>query len=107
MPLVAALAPFPLQSQTDWPGYGRDKGAQRYSPLDQINAGNVSKLIPAWTFSMKKEGMPFRLSQSIPLVVNGTMYLSWPFNHVAVLEPKTGKPIWGSSPKSVIEAEAH
>ncbi len=94
VPLLAALLTFPLRSQTDWPGYGRDKGAQRYSPLDQINVGNVSKLVPAWTFAMKKEGAPFRLSQSIPLVVNGTMYLSWPFNHVAALEPETGKLIW-------------
>ena len=93
-PLMAALLTFPLQGQTDWPGFGRDKGAQRYSPLDQIDAANVSKLVPAWNFSMKKEGEPFRLSQSIPLVVNGTMYLSWPFNHVAALEPETGKMIW-------------
>src|ERR1700749_96108 len=83
-----------LHAQTDWPGYGRDKGAQRYSPLTQINTGNVSKLIPAWTFSMQREGVPFRPSQSIPLVVNGVMYLSWPFNHVSAMESETGKIIW-------------
>src|ERR1700722_14212871 len=88
-PLVALLPP-----QTDWPGYGRDKGAQRYSPLAQINTENVSKLIPAWAFSMQRDGVPFRPSQSIPLVVNGVMYLSWPFNHVAAMEPETGKIIW-------------
>ena len=49
-----------LSAQADWPGYGRDKGAQRYSPLTQINTGNVAKLIPAWTFSMKREGCQFR-----------------------------------------------
>ena len=83
-----------LHAQSDWPDYGRDKGAQRYSPLAQINTGNVSKLIPAWTFSMRREGVPFRPSQSIPLVVNGVMYLSWPFNHVAAMESETGKIIW-------------
>jgi len=46
---VALLAVLPLlQAQTGWPGFGRDKGAQRYSPSDQINTQNVSKLIPAW-----------------------------------------------------------
>jgi quinoprotein glucose dehydrogenase len=84
----------PLRAQSDWPGYGRDKGAQRYSPLTQINTENVSKLVPAWTFSMQREGVPFRPSQSIPLVVNGVMYLSWPFNHVAAMESETGKIIW-------------
>src|ERR1700722_15298084 len=91
--LLAPLIPL-LHAQTDWPGYGRDKGAQRYSPLTQIDTENVSKLIPAWTFSMQREGVPFRPSQSIPLVVNGVMYLSWPFNHVAAMEPETGKLIW-------------
>jgi glucose dehydrogenase len=43
-----------LHAQADWPGYGRDKGAQRYSPLSQVNTENVSKLVPAWTFSMQR-----------------------------------------------------
>src|ERR1700722_3228106 len=85
-PLVALLPP-----QTDWPGYGRDKGAQRYSPLTQINTENVSKLVPAWTFSMQREGVPSPPRQSTPLVVNGVMYLSWPFNHVAGICPETGR----------------
>ncbi|HEY1945638.1 MAG TPA: pyrroloquinoline quinone-dependent dehydrogenase [Bryobacteraceae bacterium] len=89
-----------LHGQTDWPGYGHDKGAQRYSPLAQINTSNVSTLAPAWTFSMKTEGQPFRPSQSIPLVVNGVMYLSWPFNHVAALAPETGAVIWEFTAKS-------
>jgi len=83
-----------LHAQADWPGYGRDKGAQRFSPLTQINTENVSKLVPAWTFSMQREGVPFRPSQSIPLVVGGIMYLSWPFNHVAAMESQTGRIIW-------------
>ena len=85
---------YMLHAQTDWAGYGRDKGAQRYSPLTQINTQNVSKLVPAWTFSMERMGVPFRPSQSIPVVVNGIMYLSWPFNHVAAMESETGKIIW-------------
>jgi quinoprotein glucose dehydrogenase len=89
-----------LFAQPDWPGYGRDKGAQRYSPLAQINTGNVSKLVPAWTFSMQREGVPFRPSQSIPLVVDGIMYLSWPFNRVAAMESETGKIIWEFASRS-------
>ena len=33
-----------------WPAYGRDPGGTRYSPLKQINSGNVSKLKVAWTY---------------------------------------------------------
>jgi quinoprotein glucose dehydrogenase len=91
---IPILCAFSLQAQSDWPGYGRDKGAQRYSPLTQIDTSNVANLVPAWTFSMKKEDTPFRPSQSIPLVVNGVMYLSWPFNHVAAIVPETGAVLW-------------
>jgi glucose dehydrogenase len=33
-------------AQNDWPAFGRDPGAQRYSPLTQINAGNAPNRLP-------------------------------------------------------------
>ena len=42
---LAGVMAASLHAQADWPGYGRDKGAQRYSPLAQINTGNVAKLV--------------------------------------------------------------
>ncbi len=89
-----------LHAQGDWSGYGNDKGAQRYSPLTEINTGNVSKLVPAWEFSMKTGDDPFRPSQSIPLVINGVMYLSWPFNKVAVIESSSGRVLWQFTARS-------
>ena len=91
---AASLALPSLHAQTDWPTWGHDPSNQRHSPLNQINPGNVAKLAPAWSYRMQKEGQAFRLSQSTPLVVNGVMYLSWPWNHVAALEPETGKVLW-------------
>jgi quinoprotein glucose dehydrogenase len=90
----------PLHAHADWPGYGRDKAARRYSPLAQINTRNVAKLVPAWTFSMHRDGLPFRPSQSIPIVVNGIMYLGWPFNHVAAMDSETGKILWEFTARS-------
>jgi quinoprotein glucose dehydrogenase len=89
-----------LQGQSDWSGYGNDKGAQRHSWLTQINTSNVRTLIPAWTFQMQKEGVKFRPSQSIPIVIDGVMYLSWPFNHVAAIRSETGELIWEYAAKS-------
>src|SRR6202521_5803203 len=37
----------------DWPMYTRDLAGTRYSPLAQINTGNVSKLAPAWTYRLR------------------------------------------------------
>ena len=53
----------------DWQNINRDSGATRFSPLTQINPGNVAKLQQAWTF-------PGVGGSSVPVVVNGVMYLS-------------------------------
>jgi hypothetical protein len=44
-----------LQAQNDWPVYGHDPGAMRYSPLSQINTQNVVKLQRVWTYSTTEE----------------------------------------------------
>jgi glucose dehydrogenase len=75
-------------AQTDWPSYGNDPGAMRYSPLRQIHAGNVGGLKPAWTFRMGKPG-----SEAIPIVVDGTMYVTAP-DGVYALVPETGELLW-------------
>lgn len=53
---AAALAASLLGQQTDWPAYGHDAGNQRYSSLNQINTGNVSRLAQAWAFDMVQAG---------------------------------------------------
>lgn len=37
-------------AQTDWPSFGNDPGAMRYSPLTQINTSNVTQLKVAWKY---------------------------------------------------------
>jgi quinoprotein glucose dehydrogenase len=43
-------------SKGDWPDYKGNMGAQAYSPLDQINATNVSSLKIAWRFTTANFG---------------------------------------------------
>jgi len=74
--------------QTDWPVYGNDPGAMRYSRLRQIDAGNVGRLQPAWTFRTDKPG-----SEAIPVVVGGVMYVTAP-DGVYALVPETGELLW-------------
>ncbi|HKQ85260.1 MAG TPA: pyrroloquinoline quinone-dependent dehydrogenase [Candidatus Acidoferrales bacterium] len=40
----------------EWPTYGHDSGAMRYSPLTQINTKNANELSVAWVYHMKPEG---------------------------------------------------
>ena len=86
--LVAALALTVVRAQTDWPMYGHDPGARRFSPLTQINPANVHRLQPAWTFHTGQPG-----SEAIPLVAGGVMYAA-AANGIFAIEPETGKQIW-------------
>ncbi|HNH16652.1 PQQ-binding-like beta-propeller repeat protein [Zoogloea sp.] len=73
-----------------WPSFGRDYSNQRFSPLTQIDAGNVHRLARAWTY---RSGIQATF-QATPIVVDRTMYLSLPFNHVVALDARTGEERW-------------
>lgn len=79
-----------IADSTLWPTYGRDLGNTRYATLRQINAANVASLAPAWT---NHSNIPHS-SESNPLVVNGTMYVSVALNHVLAIDPGTGRTKW-------------
>lgn len=98
---ILFLSAGTLFAQNDWPSYGQDAGNQKYSKLNQINTGNVSKLTQAWAYRTRPAdatGMP-RGSQATPLVVNGVMYLITAYQSVVAIEPETGKKLWEFSHK--------
>lgn len=88
--LVACSSNQPANKQADWPSYGLDLTGQRFSPATQINPTNISKLSQAWQY---KSGVNATF-QATPIVQNGIMYLSLPFNHVVALNAKTGQELW-------------
>jgi len=77
----------------DWPRYARDPAGTRFSPLDQINTGNVSKLTPAWSFRVRPEGGGGLVTSATPIVLDDVLYLPIG-NAVAAFEADTGKEIW-------------
>ncbi len=116
-------------AQTNWPSFGNDPGAMRYSPLKQINTTNVTQLKLAWRFDtavanpapaaappvehgMAPEDEPkeaarpasasrrrssfhiVRLSESIPLVVDGVLYMSTGYRQVIALDAESGQKLW-------------
>lgn len=74
----------------DWRTYGQGYGNQRYSALADITTANVSALAPAWIFQSGVVGT----FPTNPLVVDGVMYLTTPFNHVVALDAATGQQKW-------------
>jgi quinoprotein glucose dehydrogenase len=94
----------------DWAYYGHDAGGMRYSPLKQINVSNVSKLKVAWTYHTGDisdgKGVAKRSgSETTPILVDGTLYLTTPFNRVIALDPETGKERWTYDPMIDIAME--
>jgi quinoprotein glucose dehydrogenase len=88
-----------------WPYYGHDAGGMRYSSLTQINRQNVAKLKVAWTFYTGEiaDGAHTRNRsgfETTPIVVDGTLYLTTPFNRVIALDPQTGTQRWSYDPKT-------
>jgi len=99
---VAGAAP-PESNVEEWPTYGRDPGGSRYSPLTQITRDNVTQLQVAWTYrtgeAERKALSAGRASfEATPLVIDGTLYLSTPFNRVIALDPATGAERWTYDP---------
>jgi quinoprotein glucose dehydrogenase len=81
---------------TDWPSVNYDLSANRYSPLDQITASNVSTLQQVWSFHLKPAGFTDRLreDEAIPLVIGNMMYLGSPYGAVHALDATTGAEKW-------------
>lgn len=74
----------------NWLHTNGDYAQTRFYPGTQINAGNVKKLQPAFTFQTEvRESM-----ETAPIVVDGIMYMTTSFNHVYALDAVTGKEFW-------------
>src|SRR5438105_14520922 len=50
MPAVSGQGGQPSTRNGEWPSYTGDVRGTRYSPLDQINAANFSRMEVAWRF---------------------------------------------------------
>jgi quinohemoprotein ethanol dehydrogenase len=93
---LAARAPGnPVESPDDWPGFGRTTSSQHYSPLSDINAGNVSRLGLAWSFDIP--GVV--LAVSTPLEVHGILYFAVGYSVVRAVDAVNGKLLWTYDPK--------
>ena len=81
----------------EWGVFGADAGATRYSPLDQIHAGNVGDLEVAWRWSARNYGTPppSGRMQISPLVIDGILYTTAGNQRsVVAIEAATGETLW-------------
>ncbi|MCC6539205.1 MAG: PQQ-dependent dehydrogenase, methanol/ethanol family [Bryobacterales bacterium] len=73
----------------NWLHYGGQYHSQRHSLLKDVNTATVKDLVPAWMYHVPNS----RRLESVPIVVYGVMYVSYP-NSVYALDARTGRQIW-------------
>src|SRR6266850_1520695 len=86
----------PSTKNGEWPTNMGDLKGTRYSPLDQINASNFSKLEVAWRFKTDNFGpFPEYKLEGTPIMVKGVLYTTAGTRRsVIALDGKTGEMIW-------------
>lgn len=103
--ILAAVAlsvlpqPAPSAQQVEWPYYGADPGNSKYSPLTDINAGNVGRLQVAWQWKhwetpLEKYGTTPGFFENTPLMIDGVLYVTTPYNSIAAVDAESGKELW-------------
>lgn len=106
IPVACVLSAGKVTAQrVDWPIYGSDAGATKYSPAADMNTRNVAALRVAWEWATNETPMPDKRVrpgnlQVTPIVVNDTMYVSTSYNRVAALDASTGRLIWEYDPRA-------
>lgn len=78
----------------NWLSHGRDYAETRFSPLTEINAGNVADLGLAWSADLDER----RGLQGTPLVVDGAMYVTGSWSRLYAFSAADGKPLWRYDP---------
>ena len=77
----------------NWLMYNRTYSGWRFSPLEQINTGNVKKLVPKWIFA----GGTLGDQQTTPIVNDGIMFTTSTalgVNRVQAINAATGELLW-------------
>ena len=98
--MATAAAAFaqrlPGTENGEWRYLGGDAGHTRYSPLDQINAGNFADLEMAWIWRSDNFGPNVDyFSRSTPIYVDGMLYtVATPRRQVVAIDPATGETLW-------------
>ena len=84
---------------TDWPAYGGNQAAQRYTSASQITPANVKDLKVAWTATVGDIPSDTRWGvQNTPLKIGNMVYVCGYLNKVSALDAATGEHKWDFDP---------
>ena len=92
--LLLPTVTFAQAKPGEWPAYHRDLASTRYSPLDQVNRDNASKLTVAWTWKTDSTEREFK-NENTPLMIDGVLYFTSGIRRsVVAVDAATGAEKW-------------
>ncbi|MBU1257856.1 MAG: PQQ-dependent dehydrogenase, methanol/ethanol family, partial [Alphaproteobacteria bacterium] len=97
-PLVAQSGPTDADLMNDAKStgdvltYGMGPQAHRFSALNAINSGNVSKMVPVFSASLGGEKQ--RGQEAQPIVYDGTIYVTGSYSRLFAFDARTGEEKW-------------
>jgi quinoprotein glucose dehydrogenase len=99
--LVLALSM--LAFAPDWGYYGGDPGGTRFSRDNSVNTTNVIHLKKVWEYHTgalqpETDANHKAAFECTPILVDGTLYVTTPFNQIIALDPATGAEKWKYDP---------
>ena len=81
----------------DWAHHGLTPKEQRFAQIDAINEDNVERLGVAWYAELKARSK--RGVETTPVVLDGVMYVTSPWNVVTAIDAASGQTLWEYDPK--------
>ncbi len=98
------------RGQVDWAVWGGESGATHYSELSEINRSNVARLKQAWIWKTGETPLdPYKtrpgMFEDTPLMIDGVVYVTTPYNRVVALDAESGKQLWAYDPKSYVDGQ--
>src|SRR5882762_1974446 len=96
---LLAMQQRPASQQVEWLYQGGDPAGTRYSQLTDINPSNISQLKVAWQWKhwetpLPEYGTTPGFFEATPLMIDGVLYVTTPYNSIAALDAETGKELW-------------
>src|SRR5579864_1997879 len=94
----------------DWPVFSGALSGTKHSALSDINRDNVARLAFAWEWQTGEQPLiqyatAPGMFETTPLMVNGVLYLSTPYNRVVALDSTTGRELWSYDPKAYVAGQ--
>jgi alcohol dehydrogenase (cytochrome c) len=96
--VAVTLVTAPAGAQSNWTTYGGSDWNQRWSTLERINVGNVSRLVPRMILQTGTSKLGS--FENTPIVVDGTMYVTTPNSEAVIAyDLRSQKQLWRHEPK--------